>query len=128
MGATNCEVVAAEVNYFNYGGGHLSGYAADLLGLGEDSNASLAAEMQNLLGADLPITYATPQLAGGMKLSAADYALFLTEVLAGGLALRAQLGADPVCTLPGSSCPSSHESPVPEARHYSYGHWVRTTR
>jgi len=122
-GGTNCDVEAADVNSFFYGGAHFEGYASTL-GLGADDDAALVTEIQSKLGTELHFTFTQPQLAGGMKMSAADYAVFLRKILSGGLAIHDHLGENAVCTLPGASCPSAHYSPAPLAWHYSYGHWV----
>ena len=121
-GTTNCEVNAADVGYFYYSGGHFEGYAHDL-GLGSDNDAALAAAYTSVLGADLAPAFTQPQPAGGMKMSAADYALFLRKILSGGLAIHDHLGGEAVCTLPGT-CAMAHYSPSPLAWHYSYGHWI----
>ena len=123
VGTTNCDVETGDVGHFFYGGGHFEGYASSL-GLGTDDDAALATEMAGLLGSELHFTFTQPQLAGGMKMSAADYTQFLRKILAAGLAIHDHLGENAVCTLPGASCPSAHYSPSPLAWHYSYGHWV----
>ena len=120
---TNCDVETADVGHFFYSGGHFEGYASTL-GLGADDDAALTSELQAKLGSELSFSYTQPQLAGGMKMSAGDYAEFLRKILAGSLAIHDHLGDSAVCTLPGASCPSSHYSPSPLAWHYSYGHWV----
>jgi hypothetical protein len=122
-GGTNCDVEPADVSHFFYGGGHFEGYAS-ALGLGADDDAALVTELASKLGAELHFAFTQPQLAGGMKMSAADYAQFLRKILSGGLAIHDHLGENAVCTLPGASCPTAHYSPAPLAWHYSYGHWV----
>jgi CubicO group peptidase (beta-lactamase class C family) len=73
----------------------------------------------------LNIAYGSPQLAGGAHMSAADYAQFLRKIISGGLAIKEHLGEDPVCTLPGASCPTAIYSPAsPYNWHYSWGHWI----
>ncbi len=121
-GTTNCDVTPADVGYFSYSGGHFEGYAQDL-GLGSDNDVALAAAYTSVLGADLTVAFTQPQPAGGMKMSASDYARFLRKILSGGLAIHDHLGGDAVCTLP-ASCPMAHYSPSPLAWHYSYGHWI----
>ena len=58
-----------------------------------------------------------------MKSTAESYAHFLRRILSGALALGHHLGERAVCTHPGD-CPTADLSPVPEAWHYSYAHWV----
>ncbi|MBS2026019.1 MAG: hypothetical protein JST92_26770 [Deltaproteobacteria bacterium] len=119
---TNGDHTAADDGVFHYDGGHFQKYAVGL-GLGADTNATLAAHMKEKLGSDLGFSFNSPQLAGGAKTSAADYALFLRKILNQQLAIGSHLGENAVCTLPGT-CPRADYSPVNENWHYSYGHWV----
>jgi len=112
----------AQVGRFHYAGAHFQKYAVDL-GLGALDESGLAAEMKAKLGAELPIEYATPLLAGGAETTPTGYALFLRKILAGKLAIHDALGKNATCTLPGT-CPTALSSPAPEAWQYSYGHWV----
>jgi len=118
----NATHTAADDGLFYYNGGHFQKYAVDL-GLGGDDNAALAAELKQYLGSDLQFTYGSPQLAGGAKTSAADYAAFLRKILRGELAIASELDANAVCTLP-SACPTAAYSPAPLAWHYAYAHWI----
>jgi hypothetical protein len=118
----NSTYTAANDGKFDYDGGHFQKYAVDL-GLGGDDNSALAVELKRLLGSELTFTFGSPQLAGGAKTSASDYARFLRKLLAGTLALAAQLDAEAVCTLP-AACPDAVYSPAPLAWHYGYGHWI----
>jgi hypothetical protein len=120
--AKNSTLDAADVGRFDYDGGHFQKYAIDL-GLGPDDAAALAAHVKSLVGPELAFTYGSPQLAGGITTSAADYAAFLRKVITGKLALRDHLGDQPTCTLP-ASCATAAYSPAPAAWHYSYAHWV----
>ena len=119
---TNGAQTAADVGRFSYGGGHIQKLAA-LSGLGPADDTALTGEYQRLLGTELALGFATPQLAGGMRLAPFTYAALLRKVLAGTLKLKDHLGEGPVCTLP-SACPSAAYSPWPEAVHYAVGHWV----
>ena len=118
----NATLTAADVGHFFYNGGHFQKYAVDL-GLGADDNQALAADIKATIGNEFAFTYGSPQLAGGIRTSASDYAAFLRKILSGGLAMRDHLGEAPVCTEP-SSCPSALYSPAPAAWHYSYAHWI----
>ena len=128
----NSDFTAADVGMFDYNGGHFQWYAATAtdanpagLGLGSLDDADLASEIKNQLGQEISVAYSSPQLAGGAHMSAANYAQFLRKILSGGLALKNHLGEDPVCTLPGTACPSAIYSPAePYNWHYSWGHWV----
>src|SRR5262249_17977450 len=120
--AKNSTLTPGEVGKFHYDGGHFQKYAIDL-GLGSDDNAALATHMKSLLGTELAFTFGSPQPAGGVTTTAADYAAFLRKILAGSLAIHDHLGESPTCTQP-ASCPTATYSPAPAAWHYSYGHWV----
>jgi hypothetical protein len=75
------------------------------------------------LGQPCNLVYSEPLIAGGIHTTAADYAQILRNVLSGSLVMLDALGTHAVCTLP-ASCPTAVFSPVPEAWHYSIGHWV----
>lgn len=119
---TNTALTPAEVGRFHYDGGHFQAWAV-AEGLGGLGDATLAAEYERLLGSDLDLTFTSPQPAGGMRGTAALYGRFLRKLLAGALRMGAALGQSPLCTLP-ASCATATYSPVPEAWHYSLGHWV----
>jgi hypothetical protein len=120
--AKNDTFTPADVGHFYYNGAHFQNYAVTL-GLGGDDNDALATAIKSLVGPELSFTYSSPQLAAGINTSALDYAVFLRKLLAGGLALSAQLGQNAVCTQP-SSCATALYSPAPAAWHYSYAHWI----
>jgi hypothetical protein len=140
-GGTNGDLVTATADHFFYNGGHLQ-QLASIVGLGGDRNAKLAGDLKTVLGAGLAFTYTQPQLAGGVRTSAKDYALFLRQVLGGAYPhALALLGTHSVCTRPGADCPSAIYSPVNQSNvpnppdttpndisneqwHYSLGHWV----
>jgi hypothetical protein len=122
MAANNSTLTAANVGLFDYNGGHFQKYAVDL-GLGADDSAALAADIKSVIGTEFAFTFSSPQLAGGINTSAADYAAFLRKILSGKLAIGAHLADAPVCTQP-ATCATSVYSPAPAAWHYSYGHWI----
>ncbi|QIL20370.1 hypothetical protein [Thermomonas sp. HDW16] len=109
---------------FSYGGGHMQKHAS-LIGLGPLRNDGLAAEVRAKIGNDIALLYTQPQLAGGLFTTASDYALFLRRLLGNQLRLGAMLGANAVCTNPGT-CAQARNTPVPatESWNYSLGHWV----
>jgi hypothetical protein len=119
---SNAEVKPADIGKFSYGGGHDQQLAVNL-GLGGYSADQLTAEVRRYIGPEIGLSYARPQLAGGMEGPPAEFAKFLRKVINGQLRLRDYLGRYPVCTLPGS-CPNAVQSPVKEAWHYSINHWV----
>lgn len=119
---SNAEVKPGDVGRFSYGGGHDQQLAVNL-GLGGYSADQLTQEVRRYLGADLGLSYARPQPAGGMEGTPGDYGRFLRKVINGQLRLHDYLGSHPVCTLPGS-CPNAVLSPVKEAWHYSLNHWI----
>lgn len=75
---------AANVDRFDYGGGHFQEYGVDL-GLGTLTSATLATNFNALMGPELNLEFISVQLAGGMKGTASSYARFLRKILAGGL-------------------------------------------
>ncbi len=127
---SNGVYVAAHDGKFFYGGGHMQQHAAQpaLMGLGALDNAGLAAELRTRLGNDIVLAYSQPQPAGGVRSSAADYALFLQRVLAGSLKLRDLLGTSAVHTNPVLFPAEAVSTPIAltESWSYSIGHWVET--
>jgi hypothetical protein len=121
----NSDFDAAAVGKFHYNGGHFQWLADGDLGLGTTNNASLQSAVAAQVGTDFVFTYDSPQLAGGIQSSGADYAIFLRRILAGGLHIHDLLGSNAVCTNP-STCPDAEYTPIPssESWHYSLGHWV----
>jgi len=113
------------VGRFHYGGGHFQWHADTVMHLGEMNDAALATEVDGALGGGLGLDYVIPQLAGGGRISAAGYALFLQRILSHQLKMADWLGKDATCTLPGV-CATADESPVPVNWQYSLGHWVET--
>ena len=119
---------AAHVGLFYYDGAHMQRHAslpAPGMALGALDSAALAVEVRRVLGADLAISYTSPQLAGGVRTTARDYALFLRRLLGGRLKLSALLGAYPVCTNP-ATCVTARASPGAGEVDWLYalGHWV----
>lgn len=119
---------AANIDRFFYNGGHMQKHAslpAPGMALGALNNATLAAELRRVLGTDIELSYTQPQLAGGARMNARSYAVFLRKLLGGQLQMGALLGSSPVCTNP-HTCPSAVYSPAPSnsSEHYSIGHWV----
>lgn len=125
-GGLNSDYEANHLNHFYYNGGHFQQLAVSL-GLGSLTNASLQTAVQTQLGSDFGFTYGTPQLAGGVNTSAANYAIFLRKILSQQLAIYGLLGAHAVCT-DLSSCSTAAYTPAPanEAWNYSLGHWVES--
>jgi len=122
----NGDFNASDYGRFYYNGGHMQKHATlPGMDLGPLDNAGLATEMQRLLGNDISIEYTQPQLAGGVRSTAASYARFLRKLLRNDLAMTALLGGHPVCTNP-ASCRDAISTPTPPdlSWHYSIGHWV----
>jgi hypothetical protein len=118
------------VGLFFYNGGHMQRHAslpAPGMGLGAMDSAALATEMRRVLGSDIALGYVNPQLPGGARTSARDYATFLRRLLGGQLKMSALLGAYPVCTNP-TTCVTALSSPGAGVLdwQYSLGHWVET--
>ena len=125
------------VRQFNYGSGHFQKQAVESFkftptptGLGPMDKNQLATEMRRVLGTDVTLSYNAPQLAGGAKSSATDYAKFLRKVLNNQLRIGSALGTSAVCTLADASCNAGYSpandpaAGLQEAWHYSLGHWV----
>ncbi|HEY8025308.1 MAG TPA: DUF4214 domain-containing protein [Burkholderiaceae bacterium] len=110
------------VGVFDYDSGHMENHAGQN-GLGNDGVRLLQSAMQQQIGTDINIAYSQPLLAGGIYTTAKDYALFLRKILNGQLVMHDALGTSPVCTSMRAPCNSAY-SPIPEAWHYSLGHWV----
>lgn len=113
---------------FHYQGGHMQQLAIDL-GLGAMRSDALAAEVRSQIGTDVALAYVEPLPPGGVRTSAANYAVFLRKLLidsATPLRLGAALGSHAVCTQPGPHCNASTDTAaaLPENFHYSLGHWV----
>jgi hypothetical protein len=119
---------------FYYNGGNFQEYATNDIGLANADATALVDEYHRLLGADLNVAFDFPDLAGGMAMSAGDYAAFLRKILRGDLLISQYLDYAPVCTLPasedndaGPACPTAVSSPAPNRPwHYSWGHWIET--
>ncbi len=124
--SSNGVYTAANDGKFFYGGGHMQVHAS-LLGLDALDNTTLATEMQTQLGSDVAISYTQPQLAGGVRTSADNYARYLRKLLGGQLRMGSALGSSPVCTNP-STCANALGTPIPsnESWQYSLGHWVES--
>jgi hypothetical protein len=111
---------------FHYNAGHLQTWAASYAGTANRVNATLATEMQRVLGNDVALQYFEPQLAGGVSTTPSSYANFLRKLLGPTPALKmgTLLGTNATCTLTSASCNASAPNVVPEAWHYSMAHWV----
>lgn len=126
--STNGVLSPVNVDKFYYDGGHMQKHASlppPGMGLGAMANAALTAEMRRVLGNELGLSYAQPQLAGGVRVNASDYAVFLRKILNGQLQIGALLGAGATCTNP-NTCPSARYTPITSGAnwHYAIGHWV----
>jgi hypothetical protein len=120
---SNSQYTAAYDNKFYYNGGHFQKWAVDN-GIGPLNESQLATEFKNKLGTDINLTFTTPQLAGGVSTSAAEYAKFLRKILSGQLLIKNFLGVNAVCANP-TVCSTAVYSPLTALTfHYSYGHWV----
>jgi hypothetical protein len=112
---------------FHYGGGHMQEHAI-LSGLGNLRNSTFADEVRSYIGTDVVMSYKKPQPAGGVRIDSVNYAIFLRKLLVDSpnpLQLGALLGTHASCTLPGPDCSASGQDlQLPEAWHYSIGHWV----
>ena len=123
-GGTNGDFDPATQDKFFYNGGHMQRHAATN-GLGDLDNVGLASALRSQLGTDIQFTFGQPQPAGGVFMSATEYAKVLRKILSGKLVMQSVLGTHAVCTDP-SSCADALASPAPKGErwHYSIGHWV----
>jgi hypothetical protein len=112
----------ATTGVFDYDSGHMEVHASRN-GFGNDGDRLLAQAVQAQIGSDINIAYSQPLLAGGIYTSAGDYTLMLRKILNNVLTMYGALGTNAVCTSMKSPC-SAPYSPIPEAWHYSIGHWV----
>lgn len=125
--ADNAHLTPSHQGKFFYNGGHFQQLGVQGLGLSAFNNEALATEFRQTLRLPLAFIWGAPQLGGGLRMSAADYASFLRTVLKGDLLLSEQLGAHSVCATPGL-CADAVYAPVPAGQrwHYSLGHWVES--
>ncbi len=115
----------AHAGRFFYSGGHMQQHAV-LLGLGPDTAADLALNVQAGLGIPPPVmSYSLPQPAGGVRISAGQYGRVLSDIVGARLAMHALLGTSAVCTNP-ATCATALSTPIPSSESWSYslGHWV----
>jgi len=125
---TNALRTNANIDRFFYNGGHMqvhANQAAPGMTLGAMDNAALATEVRRVLGTEISLSYTQPQLAGGVRTSANNYALFLRKLLNNQLKIAALLGSNATCTNP-ATCATAVSTPVPANLSWSYsiGHWV----
>lgn len=125
-GGLNSDYSPSNLGRYYYNGGHFQKLAVSM-GLGNLNNAGLQTEMQSKLGSDFSFAFSTPQLAGGVNTSAANYAVFLRKILGNQLAIGNLLGQNAVCTNL-AKCPTAVYTPAPASEQWSYslGHWVET--
>jgi hypothetical protein len=119
---TNADFTPAAVGRFSYGGGHLQQLALKR-GMGSWTNETLAGEFSRVLG--MEVQFINPQLGGGARTSADEYARFMRRVMTGQLQMGAWLGRSAVCTEPGR-CSTALYSPSLKPLNYSLGHWVES--
>lgn len=115
----------ATVGLYDYDAGHMENHAV-LAGtpLANEAYASLGPTVAALLGSGLTLGYSQPLMPGGVFADSNNYGLFLRNILSGSLVINSLLGTSAVCTS-FVQCPSTVAySPIPEAWHYSLGHWV----
>jgi len=127
---TNGTRTLLTVNRFLYGGGHMQKHAslaAPAMNLSAMANTALATEVRRVLGSEIGLSYTQPQLAGGGRSTAADYAIFLRKILNRQLRIGALLGSNATCTNP-ATCATALGTPIGGdiSWGYSIGHWVES--
>jgi len=115
-------VTPDNVGVFYYSGGHMENHASQLTALGPVVVTSLGPTIGSTLGV-ASLRYTEPLMSGGMYGTAADYAAILQRIVGGQLKFNTLLGTSAVCTQHSKTCNAGF-SPIPEAWHYSIGHWV----
>jgi hypothetical protein len=125
LNGTNADFNAQAVGQFFYNGGHFQKYAAVDLNLGAADDAALTQAIGSQIGLDFSYSYDSPQLAGGITTTPADYGFFLRKILSKQLLIHDYLGTHAVCTNP-MTCSTAISTPIPsqESWHYSLAHWV----
>jgi len=124
----NGDYIASTDGKFYYSGAHMQTHASlpsPGMALGALANAALATEIRGQLGTEINLSYTQPQLAGGVRTTASDYAVFLRKLLNNQLKMSALLGSNKVCTNP-NTCSEALRTPITANVdwHYSVGHWV----
>lgn len=120
--SANSTYTPSSLGRFHYDAGHFQNWGVNN-GMGAMTGPQVASEYQRVLGADMPVTFNGPLLAGGAIMSAEGYAVFLRKILNGQLKIAGLLGDQKTCTLPGT-CATGDYSPLSVAWDYSIGHWV----
>ncbi|MCE9667300.1 hypothetical protein LY474_05680 [Myxococcus stipitatus] len=107
---------------FVYQPGHLSAHADLVMGLGDATPRDLEEALERRLPVDLAFT--SINVAGGVRMSAAEYAKFLRGLMKGELKLGGLLGTSSVCAT--AACGNTGYSPwfPKEPARYSLAHWV----
>jgi len=118
---SNGERDGSKVGRFSYGGGH-DQRLAGILGLGRMNADEFTSEVKRYVGPDIGFSYKSPQPAGGMESSPAEFGKFLRKIVSGQLRMKEFLGYRPVCAA--SNCPGVAYTPVVDNWHYSINHWV----
>jgi hypothetical protein len=116
--------IPAHKKRFYYNNGHQQALAISL-GLGGMDKKQLSEEINHYLNLGDDLDFNSMQLGGGMSLSVASYAHFLSALLRGDLKLAQSLGSYKTCTW-GDRCPQALYSPVELPDSYSIGHWVES--
>lgn len=118
---SNGERDPSKVGRFSYSGGN-DQRLASILGLGRMNAEEFTSEVKRYVGPELGFAYKSPQPAGGMESSPAEYGKFLQKIIAGKLKIKDYLGYEPVCA--SRNCPNVSDTPVVDAWHYSINHWI----
>ena len=112
--STNGALTTATIDRFYYHGGHMQKHGSlpsPGMNLGALANAALAAEVRRVLGVEIALSYIQPQLAGGIRTTATDYANSLRKVLNGQLRIASLLGSTATCTNP-ATCMTALNTPI----------------
>jgi hypothetical protein len=116
---------AANDGKFFYAGGDFQHHGVTVMGIGALTKTTLATAVSTALG--VTVEYDHTMLAGGARMTPANYAIFLRKILNGDLSISALLGSSAVCTNP-ATCTTAVSTPTPfgVSWDYSIGHWIET--
>jgi hypothetical protein len=123
---SNDKIYPATRGKFYYSGGDAQSLAVDL-GLGALNAQKLGEEVSKGLKNKVQVEYVNLSLAGGARMQASQYVVFLQELMKGTYLLKKFLGQEAVCADP-DSCPQTAAYSPAKGHPWKYGyhHWVET--
>jgi len=114
---------------FHFGPGHMQKLAMDL-GMADMTAEDIRYDMLDAFTGTRNYNgyLGTTRLIDGMQITAAGYARFLRDTLAGKNKMAGLLGQHAVCAYKGRDCPDTGYTPAPndKAWRFGLGHWTET--